>query len=517
MKSPYTCFSCFSASGRRAIGLTAIGFGFAALLPATQAQPSSQDCTGGNPSGQAWAPGHRPPQRHYHRPVWRKLAFPKLGEIAYHQDYDSVAWQQDIAQFDLAILNFYNGWDKSGLTIQQAVQDIKSYNPSILLGNYTLPESCPNSGNAATLPEYDELAGQVGPTGNGGTWTPNDWFARDNTGANLYDGSQLVTNITAFVTPNSVGDRFPQWYAKWEDSWCYSTTPQFDFIFSDDSFYQPRVDADWNRSGQDYAPSDTIDGQTVASLYRQGMASYWAELNRLEPGMLIMGNPDGNSFNAVGYLRDPEYRYKIGAAVYEAAMGQPYSEESYAGWYLMMDSYQTLLANTSRPHIVMLECAMTSNGLNADKGIQANYGGGQPYAFMRYALATALMENGYFEADPNNYNQNPALWFDEYDLAGTATTHWLGAAIDPPQTGPYQNGIWMRRFQHGMALVNPRTQANLVDGNPVSNSTETVTIPRGYAHFQGTQDPITNNGQPVTSITLQPGDGVLLVKTGWAR
>jgi hypothetical protein len=66
----------------------------------------------------------------------------------------------------------------------------------------------------------------------------------------------------------------------------------------------------------------------------------------------------------------------------------------------------------------------------------------------------------------------------------------------------WQNGVWRRNFQLGTVLVNPR-------GNPAV----TVTLEPGYQHFTGTQDPTTNNGAAATTVTLQPRDGVVLVKS----
>ncbi|HWA86452.1 MAG TPA: hypothetical protein VG710_09535 [Opitutus sp.] len=56
-------------------------------------------------------------------------------------------------------------------------------------------------------------------------------------------------------------------------------------------------------------------------------------------------------------------------------------------------------------------------------------------------------------------------WFDEYDLAGTSTTSWLGTAVDAAQRSPKSNGVHIRRFEHGMAITNPK-----------GNGTQTVNL-----------------------------------------
>jgi uncharacterized membrane protein len=64
---------------------------------------------------------------------------------------------------------------------------------------------------------------------------------------------------------------------------------------------------------------------------------------------------------------------------------------------------------------------------------------------------------------------------------------------------PYQNGVYRRDFENGIALVNPK-----------GNGTQTVTLETSYKHLSGTQAPTVNNGQTVTTVTLNDRDGVIL-------
>jgi hypothetical protein len=114
---------------------------------------------------------------------------------------------------------------------------------------------------------------------------------------------------------------------------------------------------------------------------------------------------------------------------------------------------------------------------------------------MRYGLASCLMDNGYYMFSSLAKDHEAQIWFDEFDID-------LGRAIDPPQSDAWRSGVYMRRFEFGMALVNPK-----------GNGTRTVQIPEGYQRFSGTQDPATNNGQPVDSVTLRERDGLILVNT----
>jgi len=49
--------------------------------------------------------------------------------------------------------------------------------------------------------------------------------------------------------------------------------------------------------------------------------------------------------------------------------------------------------------------------------------------------------------------------------------------------------------------------------NPKGNGPQTVTLETSYKHLSGTQVPSVNNGQTVTSVTLNDRDGVILLRT----
>ena len=150
-----------------------------------------------------------------------------------------------------------------------------------------------------------------------------------------------------------------------------------------------------------------------------------------------------------------------------------------------------------------------------DMNALAPFNGGGPYLIfnqdgslsdyqgVRYGLASCLLDNGYFYYTPGPYNT--IGWFDEFTVN-------LGAPVagpNNPTNGTYsnggltvwQNGVWRRDFTNGIALVNPK-----------GNGPQTVTLETTYKHFSGTQDPSVNNGQSVTTVTLNDRDGVILLR-----
>ncbi len=445
-----------------------------------------------------------------------KQTFPRLGGVFYRNsaaNYGSTftdpVYQQNIAKYDVGVLNMWKLWGNSTAAMNAPVNAIKALNPHILLGNYTLLESNYQDGQDVA----NKLSSATGPTAFGGTWQPNDWWAHHPDGSidsNAGYPSQKLTNPTAFTTPDANGDRFSQFYGKWAAANLLNVITQLDFVFSDNAFYKPRRDMDWDRNGAD----DNQNATTVRSYYTSGMAAFWAQLNVSSPGLMIMGNYDGLPSFRRGFGRDAAYQRRSEGALGETQMGASSSTENYSGWYNMMNAYWSLMDNTRPPHLVLLGIRATDDGKAAAN--PNNYGGGAAYAFSRYAIASVLMDNGYAEIHGENYARLSGPWFDEFDLAGAGTTGWLGGAVDPVQRVPRQNGIFARRFEQGLALVNPRTGPYLVNGNLVLRTAQSIDLGalfpgEHFRRFAGTQDPQTNNGQPVTGpLTLQPGDGLIL-------
>jgi hypothetical protein len=115
------------------------------------------------------------------------------------------------------------------------------------------------------------------------------------------------------------------------------------------------------------------------------------------------------------------------------------------------------------------------------------------YKRVRYGLASALLENGWF-AYLQPTGSYKATWYDEFDAP-------LGRPIEGPPTAPKSNGIWMRRYENGVVLVNPSTSSRSI-------SLAGLNLKR----LKGTQSPSVNNGAAVSSATVAGKDGLILIK-----
>jgi hypothetical protein len=160
---------------------------------------------------------------------------------------------------------------------------------------------------------------------------------------------------------------------------------------------------------------------------------------------------------------------------------------TWGSWSRMMSAYRKVTGLVGGPKLLIF-------GM---KGKPADY-----QAF-RYGFGSALLGDAYFDLSDGTSGSvyKPAVhWFDEYAPEGR-TTSWLGAAIDQPPTEPWKDGVWRRRFEGGMVLVNPR-----------GNGARAVGVEPGYRRIRGTQAPAINTGAAVSTVSLRDRDALVLVR-----
>ncbi|MGE5116996.1 MAG: putative glycoside hydrolase [Betaproteobacteria bacterium] len=273
-------------------------------------------------------------------------------------------------------------------------------------------------------------------------------------------------NITSWGRKDSSGWTWTQRKAQFDYNNAFSKLPYVSYVFSDNTFGLPRVDADWERIGTNQSRTDS----TVVSAQRYGQVAYWNALKGYKSTLRIIGNADND-------LSSSQYVEKLNGAFFEGAIGRSWSIETWAGWDAMMKRYRALIVNSTSPNVVFLQA----------------YGATTDYRTMRYGLASALLDQGYFVYLPSSGTLQPT-WYDEYDAP-------IGAPVDAPPFSPKQNGIYMRRYQNGLVLVNPS-----------KTNTASIYVGSGYKRLKGTQDPYVNNGQVQSTVTLGPRQGLIMVR-----
>jgi hypothetical protein len=398
-----------------------------------------------------------PPVIHY------KDTYPRLGGMNIGaKNYDEVSYQRDLAKLDVVILGFYRSWHGGGQAIQDAVRAIKAHNSKILVGQYTiLNEAYDDPADTATRDIYDKLYAE-------------DWWLRDAAGQKVQwtaDYGAWEVNFTAKAPADASGQRYPEWLAKRDEEVFFGPVPEFDIWYFDNVMRQSRVHADFDRDGR----TDDESSDVMQTLFREGMRSEWDAARRLRPNLLFMGNTDSD-------LSYPEYAGQLGAAYLEGMIGESWSLETWSTWHDMMSRYRAVIANTAAPHLVLFNA----------------HGDIDDFATVRYGLSSCLMDDGYFSYTDSSVGYSCVPWFDEFGVD-------LGAAVDPPQQTAWRNGIYRRRFERGMVLVNPK-----------GNGARAVTMDEaGYRRLAGSQAPLVNSGAVVprdATVTLEERDGLLLLK-----
>ncbi len=391
--------------------------------------------------------------------------FPRIATVNYSapQNYDDPNFQTQLARYNIAMLSVWPGWnDGRSMTMQQSVQSIKSKNPQELVFLYISNNELNTNAaaSASIIAKVNSMNWWLYPSGTSGTPVPS-----------AFSGLTEVNN-TMFTQPDSNGDRWIDWYAKFAVQNYYVPNPSIDGFFTDNVFNHPRVNGDWNLDGS----TDSDTDPTVGQWYRNGYNHHFAVLNQLMPGKYQIGNvsdwgASGASLQGLSGV--------LQGGLMEAMIGYSYSSESWGGWQEMMREYRVVMAATIAPNLVVF----------------GTVGSPTDYQTIRYGLASCLMDNGYYEFSQDSNQYSGTFWFDEFNAN-------LGNATSNPPTSAWQNGVYRRDFDNGIALVNPK-----------GNGTQTVKLETSFRRLSGTQDPITNNGQTVQTVTLSDRAGIILMRT----
>ncbi len=413
-----------------------------------------------------------------------KETFPKLGGYQIgntpFSGYNDPAYHREMAKLDLVIIG------SPLASANETAAALRRLNPDVVLLKYTSLQSI-----SSTLGGYWEIKRNKASSEKGPNNTnASDWWARDFSGNHVSNfPNNWTVNLTSYVKPDSNGDRYPEWAAKLDYEW-WIQNDVWDGVFGDSVNWQPRTP----RSGAaiDWSGGTESNSDTVKSEFRKGHRAYWHEMRRLAPDKWITVNHDwylSEYPNALGRWALPEYDQEVDGGLLERVMRSSDLEgKPKTPWSQTIRNYRRSM----------------DYFLNPDLTVFVVVGESDNYRFFRYSFATCLLNDGYFEYAPlGPYQYGTVEWFDEFDLAGTADTTWLGRAIDQPPEAAWRNGVWRRDFEGGVAIVNPR-----------GNGPVTISVEPGLRRIAGEQDPRVNNGEPAGQINLEDGDGIILVRDG---
>jgi len=467
--------------------------------------------------------------------------FPRLGIISTGgpQKYAS-SFQTFAAKHNVVIIGGnWEGWQKSaGYSKQTVIGSIKSQSQvGTRVFQYVLLNSLYNSTYASSnaFPTwYNQVTARkwwLYPNGTSGTPV-----------ADPQSSQRWLVNMGPNVPVDPATGLGPYaWAAKYVDDLFHqgryagtSAAPSLDGFFLDNVLIDPS-NGDGNVANGDWMRNYTTQSHSAATTYNTliaGEKQFYSYLSTSWPGSQQLGNVGATfalalssyysgtspTLNSQLLSATAPISGVIAGGAIEHAIGRSYSIETYGGSAALQQWYRTAMANVGGSKLMLLSHgAVTANGSDP-----VTYSGGQPASWspawqgMRYGLCAALMNNGYYAPDSGVYDEETTgnrRWFDEFDNAGRGEGYLgnpVSTAAGNAQTTSWSNGVWMREFQGGVVLWNPK-----------GSGTRTVSVaglvsPSGHAglkHILGAQNPSLNNGAAVTSVTLKDRDGVILLWT----
>lgn len=398
-----------------------------------------------------------------------KPPFPRLAgvNIGGQHNYDDPAYQAKLAKLDFAVIGYWPGWnDTHDMTMDQVVRNIKALSPDtkIFLYQNSMAIDDDNLSSAPVKSKIDQMRWWAYLSGSGGTRIRSEYAA-------IVSAPIHVTNTTLFTPRDGSGYQYWEWHARWAVQNYAKPNPSIAGLFEDNVFWKPRVDADWNRDGV----TDSQDGANAGKWLREGYRQRFALMHQLMPGKYMIGNiADWGAKNAVL----TELDQTLHGGVIEGILGTSYAPEKWGSWSEMMRWYRKTMAAIAAPKLV----AFNQHGDKTD------------YQALRYGLASCLMDDGYFSFTDTVQKYNGLVWFDEYDAN-------LGQAAQAPPTAAWQNGVYRRNFENGIALVNPR-----------GNGPREITLEEDFQRISGKQAPTVNNGKVTRKVQLEDRDGIILLR-----
>ncbi len=180
----------------------------------------------------------------------------------------------------------------------------------------------------------------------------------------------------------------------------------------------------------------------------------------------------------------PAYQPYINGRMFESF---PTPWEGGGHWEDSMDSYLTLSTRTSYEPFFIINSNTANTGRNTI------------FQKVRFGLTSALMGNGYFGFDFGTQNHGQLWWYDEYDvyLGKPSGSPYLEARSTP---AIIRDGVWRRDFQQGTVLVNS------------TDTLQEADLDGEFEKIRGIQDGIINDGAIVSSVSLPPSDGIILLR-----
>jgi hypothetical protein len=268
-------------------------------------------------------------------PPFPRLAANWIG----NQNYQDPHVQRQLARFNIATIDVWPGWENGrGTTVEKVVENIKAINPNTLVFEYIDVNEIWTDRSGAGGP-YKDLYSKLDAM---------HWYLYANGASgtmvnSTYPGS-VILNTTLFTRADSNGDRLVEWFPKWAVKTFIGPSPSLDGFNSDNVFWIPRVNGDWNLDGR----TDSSKDPTVREWFRQGYVRHFSVLKQLTPGKYQIGNVAdwGDQETDIS-----DYQGMLHGGVMEGMVGYSWSVENWGGWKYMMAWYRKTMHAFAEPKL----------------------------------------------------------------------------------------------------------------------------------------------------------------------
>ncbi len=378
--------------------------------------------------------------------------FPRLANYFLQQnisDYEA----RNLAKWDLAIIGFEAQYNNP-----EIFRILREKNPDVIILAYVASEEVSLSQDNikdVDHPHYKLLNG-----------ISDGWWLRDSSGnyVSYWPGTKML-NVTQYAAKDK-GLRWNDYLPKFMHEQVMSTG-LWDGIFYDNCWQE----INWLNNGNLDLNNDGIrePANQLDIAWAEGMAELLANSRNLEGNdTVIIGNGGGEFYTSLN-----------------GRMIEEFPSDSDGQWTGAMEKYFNFIYRSRQPSIVIIN-SKTNSGHSND------------YQSMRYTLTSSLLNDGFYSFDYGAQKHSDLWWYDEYSV-------YLGKPLGGAQNLLSENnnlreGVWRRDYQNAIVIVNSTDQA------------QNIELGGGFEKISGSQDSIVNNGQIVSSVSLNSHDGVILLK-----
>ena len=377
------------------------------------------------------------------------VKYPKLANIFFRWDITAEE-AKVLAKWDILIIDMeVQTYSPTSLKL------LKELNPNIKLLAYIASQEIRGDSGTLTGTLRQKLYNQINykwwlknSSGDNVSWWPGNPIVNVSSDAELVNNERWSDVLPRFVKENLIDSGY------------------WDGVFYDNV---------WDNLS--FMSSYNID------LNRDGQAEDMAQINeKWKNGMITLLN---NTRSLLG--QDALVAGNGGESYYKLLNGVLYEHFPDQGWAETLNKYRFVNQNGYQPSLSILNSNVNNTGSETD------------YKTMRFGLASALLDDGYYSFDRGDESHHELWWYDEYETSlGKPANDAFNIAGN--NSGKFKEGVWRRDFKNGLVVVN------------ATNSEYDLDLGGEYERLHGTQAPTINDGTFVSNVQIPAKDGILLLR-----